>query len=163
MSENTTATVTTPAEQTAEQPERTFTQSELDAIVKDRLAREKGKYADYEELKAKATKFDEAEEANKSELQKATERAQALEAELNGMKKAESIRAVRDKVSSETGVPAGLLTAETEEECQAQAQSILSFANPQSYPSIKDGGEVNTVGKPTTKQQFADWANSAFN
>lgn len=163
MSEELNATVTTPGENTAEQPERTFTQSELDAIVKDRLAREKGKYADYEELKAKATKFDEAEEANKSELQKATERAQALEAELNGLKKAESIRTIREQVASETGVPARLLTADTEDECKAQAQSILSFANPHGYPSVRDGGEVNTVGKPSTKQQFADWANNAFN
>lgn len=162
MSENINATVTTP-EQTAPEQERTFTQSELDAIVKDRLAREKGKYADYEELKAKATKFDEFEEANKTELEKATERMQALQVELDSMKKAESLRAIREKVASETGVPAGLLTAETEEDCQEQAQSILSFANPHGYPSVKDGGEVNTVGKPTTKQQFADWANNAFN
>ncbi len=56
MSDNN-ATVTT-QEGTAEQQEKTFTQAELDSIVKDRLAREKGKYADYEELKAKATKFD---------------------------------------------------------------------------------------------------------
>lgn len=163
MSELENTTVTTPDATTAEQQERTFTQAELDSIVKDRLARERGKFADYEELKAKATKFDEVEEANKSELQKATEKAQALEAELNNMKKAESLRTIRAKVSEETGVPATLLTAETEEECKAQAQSILSFAQPQSYPSVKDGGEVNNVGKPTTKQQFAEWANNAFN
>lgn len=163
MSELENTTVTTPEETTAEQQERTFTQAELDSIVKERLSRERGKYADYEEIKAKAAKFDEVEEANKTELQKATERAQALEAELNGMKKAESIRTIRDMVASETGVPASLLTADTEEECKAQAQSILSFAKPQSYPTIKDGGEVNNVGKPTTRQQFADWANNAFN
>lgn len=162
MSENENATVTTQENTVEEQAQRTFTQSELDAIVKDRLAREKGKYADYEELKAKATKFDEYEEANKSELQKATERAEALEAELNGLKKAESIRSIREKVATETGVPIGLLTADTEDECKNQAQSILTFANPQSYPSVKDGGEVNNVGKPTTKQQFAEWANNAF-
>ena len=40
MSDNN-ATVTT-QEGTAEQQEKTFTQAELDSIVKDRLAREKG-------------------------------------------------------------------------------------------------------------------------
>ena len=58
--------------QTAAQPERTFTQAEMDAIIGDRLNRERQKYADYAELKAKALKFDEAENASKIELQKAT-------------------------------------------------------------------------------------------
>ena len=45
--EQTTSTPAAPAE-------RTFTQSELDAIVVDRLGRERQKYADYEDLKVKA-------------------------------------------------------------------------------------------------------------
>lgn len=40
-------------------------------FIQDRLTRERGKYADYETLKVKAAKFDEAEEAGKTELQKA--------------------------------------------------------------------------------------------
>ncbi|WP_442575874.1 hypothetical protein ACSBPH_01605 [Microbacterium sp. F51-2R] len=44
-------TVTEGQQQTQE---KTFTQAELDQIVKDRVAREKAKYADYEDLKAKA-------------------------------------------------------------------------------------------------------------
>ena len=58
--------VTTPSEE----PERTFTQSELNAILGGRFAQERKKYADYEELKGKAQKYDAAEEASKSELQK---------------------------------------------------------------------------------------------
>jgi hypothetical protein len=38
--------------------EKTFTQAELDAVVKDRLKREREKYADYDAVKAKATKLD---------------------------------------------------------------------------------------------------------
>ncbi len=67
---------------------RTFTQAELDAIVADRLARERAKYPDYETFKAKAARYDAAEEAGKSELQKATEQAAALKSELDGLKKA---------------------------------------------------------------------------
>ena len=65
--------VTTPSEE----PERTFTQSELNAILGDRLAQERKKYADYEELKGKAEKYDAAEEASKSELQKEQEKKKA--------------------------------------------------------------------------------------
>lgn len=42
---------TTPAAQPQE--ERTFTQSEMNAIIQDRLNRERSKYADYDTLKAK--------------------------------------------------------------------------------------------------------------
>lgn len=159
MSEN--ATVTT-QETNGESQNRTFSQEEVNAIVGKRLAEEKGKYADYEDLKAKAAKFDEAEEANKSELQKVTERAAALEAEVKSMKQAEEVRSIRENVAKETGIPAHLLTGTTEEECKVQAAAIADFAKPAPYPTIKDGGEVNNVGKPSTRQQFAEWTNSIF-
>lgn len=157
MSEN--ATVTT-QETNGESQTRTFSQDEVNAIVGKRLAEEKVKYADYDDLKAKAAKFDEVEEANKSELQKATERAAALEKELNGLKKAEEVRIIRENVAKETGIPAHLLTGTTEEECKAQATAIADYAKPAPYPAVKDAGEVNNVGKATTRQQFADWASN---
>lgn len=156
MSENN-ATVPTQEEVT-----RTFSQDEVNAIVGKRLAEEKVKYADYEDLKAKAAKFDEVEEANKSELQKATERAATLEQELNSMKKAEEVRTIRETVAKETGIPAHLLTGTTEEECKAQAAAIADYAKPAPYPAVKDAGEVNDVGKVTTRQQFAEWSNKVF-
>ena len=61
--------------QTAATGGKTFTQAELDAAIESRLTRERAKFADYEALKAKAEKFDKAEEAAKSELQKAQEQA----------------------------------------------------------------------------------------
>ena len=142
---------------------KTFTQDELNAILGERLAREREKFADYDSLKEKAAKFDEAEEASKSELQKATERAEKLESELNSYKKAEELRTIREKVANETGVPASLLTAETEEACTEQAKGILAFKGETNYPTLPDGGEVQGAPKGTTKQQFAEWANKAFN
>ena len=59
--------------------ERRFTQSELDALIRDRLARERGKYADYDDLKDKAEKYAEYEEAQKTELEKAREAAEQAE------------------------------------------------------------------------------------
>jgi hypothetical protein len=46
-------------------------QADLDRIVEQRLARERQKFADYDDLKAKAAKVDELEAASKTELQKA--------------------------------------------------------------------------------------------
>lgn len=142
---------------TPEAENKTFTQAELDAIVSERLKRERSKYEGYEDLKAKAAKLDELEAASKTELQKATEKAQKLETELNNLKKAESVREIREKVATEKGIPVSLLTADTEEDCVKQAEGILSFANPNGYPNVKDGGETNITTKKSTREQFADW------
>lgn len=60
--------------------ERTFSQADLDRIVQERLARERQKYADYGDLKAAAGKLRDIEEANKSEVERAREKAAAAEA-----------------------------------------------------------------------------------
>lgn len=161
MSDNN-ATVPTQDNNAAGQ-ERTFTQDEVNAIVGKRLAEEKSKFSDYEDLKAKASKFDELEEANKSELQKATERANNLEAELQGMKKAEEIRQTREKIATETGIPSNLLTGNTEEECKAQAEAIKNYASASpSYPKVKDGGEAPKTSSGNAKADFAEYMSSVF-
>lgn len=149
--------------QAIENTEKTFTQAEVDAIVGDRLKRDRAKYADYDTLKEKADKFDQMEEANKSELQKAVERGDALQVELDRLKGENAVRDLRNKIADETGIPAHLLTGRTEDECREQAKAIAEYAKPSGYPNIRDGGEVRNTGKPTTRQQFAEWANKAFN
>ena len=145
---------------TANEPERTFTQTELDTIVRDRLQRERNKYADYEAYKEKAEKFDAAEEARKTELQKATERVTALETELNALKKSNEVRAIRDQVAKETGVPATLLTADTEEACKEQAEAIKAFAQPSGYPVVNDAGEITKKISGTPQSSFSEWFRS---
>ena len=146
---------TTPAAE-GQQTERTFTQTEMNAIISDRLNRERSKYADYDDLKAKAQQFDAAQEAGKTELQKANEKAAKLQQQLDALNSANTLREVRAKVSAATGVPADLLSGDTEEACTAQAQAILKFAKP-GYPSVRDGGEVRNKPTGSTSEQFADW------
>lgn len=145
--------------QSAEGEQKTFTQEEVNSIVAERLGRDRQKYADYDSLKQKAEEFDRLQEANKTELQKATERAEILEKELAGIKKANEIRDIRSKISKETGVPVELLTADTEEECKSLAEAINAFAKPKSYPNVQDGGEVTGNIKQSNSKQFADWFN----
>ena len=135
---------------------QTFTQDDVNRIVAKRVA----KYADYEELKQKAAKFDEQVEAGKSELQKATERATSLQAELDALKQAESLRLMREEVANAKGVPAKLLTGQTHEECEAQAADLLAWAeaNKPGYPKVPDGGDP--VSTKPAREQFADWLNS---
>lgn len=56
-------------------------QDDLNRIIAERVQRERGKYADYADLKAKAGRLDEIEQANKSEIEKANDRATKAEAE----------------------------------------------------------------------------------
>ena len=147
---------------TTQEGQRSFTQEELNSIVSDRLRRESAKYSDYEELKQKAQKLDEIEESSKSELQKATEKANELQTELDKIKKANEVRTIREKISTETGVPVSLLSGSTEEECKIQADGILKFAKPDGYPVVKDGGEVTTIHGKNAADQFADWFNASL-
>ena len=112
--------------------------------------------ADYDDLKAKAAQFDAAQEAGKTELQKANEKAAKLQQQLDALNSANTLREVRAKVSAATGVPADLLSGDTEEACTAQAQAILKFAKP-GYPNVRDGGDPHHTPTCSTRQQFADW------
>lgn len=146
----------------SEETPKSFTQDEVNKMIGDRLSREREKYANYEELKAKAEKYDEAQEASKSELQKAEERANNLQAKYDSMIKAEEVRKIREQVSQETGVPSNLLNGDTEEACKAQAEAILAFKGKTTYPSIKDKGEVTQLPSGAkTRDQFADWFNKS--
>lgn len=148
---------------TETQEKRTFTQEELNAIVGERVAKERAKLSDYEELKAKASRLDEIEEANKTELQKATEKADALQKQLDDLTKAAELKNIREKVANETGVPSNLLSATTEEECKTQAEAILAFADKKpAYPTVKDGGEVRNYESKSAADQFADWFNASL-
>lgn len=146
--------------QTAEVEQKTFTQEEVNSIIAERLGRDRQKYADYDSLKQKAEEFDKLQEANKTELQKATERADSLEKQLAEIKKANEVRDIRLKISNETGVPLELLTAETEEECRSMAEKINAFAMPKGYPKVTDGGEVSGTLKRSSRDQFAEFMNS---
>lgn len=151
------------ASSTEEGQGRTFTQEELNAIVGERISKEKSKYADYESLKEKAAKFDELEQKNKSALEKANEAAASYKKELEELKKTNSIKEIRAKVSDSMKVPASLLHGTTEEECKAEAKAILEFAaNPGARRRIRDGGDTGRNAKQSAKDAFDTFMNENF-
>jgi hypothetical protein len=102
-------------------------QADLDRIISDRLARERAKFADYDDLKAKASKLDEQEQASKTELQKAIERAEAAE------KRAATneLAALKASVAAEKGVPASSLAGSTKEELEKAADDLIAWRDQQ--------------------------------
>lgn len=87
----------TPEPENNPEPEKTFTQSEVDAIIKERLARDRKGREDYEEIKARLADFEgkqsewsAAKEAAEQRAQEAEEaRTKALESANKRLVKAE--------------------------------------------------------------------------
>lgn len=100
------------------------TQEEFDRMVGARLDRERAKFADYDDLKAKAVKFDEVEQSNKSELEKAQERINELEGTVTQAQRA----ALVTRIASEEGVIPEVLHGDTEEEMRAAAARVKEWA-----------------------------------
>ena len=150
-------------EQTEATSEETFkapaSQEELDRIIQSRLARDRAKFADYDELKKAADRLAEIESANKTEAEKAAARADAAEkraAELEA-------KALRAEVAAAKGVPSALLTGSTQEELEAAADALIAFrGEPKSAgPSSSSLNRVNSnTVKGTTGDQFADFFTS---
>lgn len=107
----------------------------------------------------KAKRFDEIEEASKSELEKAQARIADLEratAEANAAR-------TRSEIARTKGVPVELLTGTDEESLNAQADALLAFkgttpaapAAPSSQGQGKQGEPVSAGVKQLTREQFA--------
>ena len=139
--------------------DKTFTQAEMDSIIEGRLARERQKY--YDDLKEKASKYDEYQAQNKTELQKEKEKSDALQAKLSALEKKDTVRQVREKTAKDTGVPVELLTGEDEETCKKQAEAIMKFAKPKSYPGTK-GNREKTTEYNTTDDAMREFAHQIF-
>lgn len=90
-------------------------------------------------------------------LKAAQQKTAELQKELDGMKAAEALRIMREKVAQEVGIPVALITGGTEEECKTQAEGIRDYAKGAGYPVVRDGGEVHVDTQKTTRDQFADW------
>lgn len=65
---------------------KTFTQADIDRIVADRVDRERKKYADYNDLKSRAAKLQEIEDAKKSETDKLNDQLAAAQVELQTLR-----------------------------------------------------------------------------
>lgn len=154
-------------------PEKTLTQSQVDAIVQDRVQRERAKYSDYDELKAKASKVDQLEEAQKTELQKAIDRAEAAERERDSLKEQITTTTKRQTImdaaiaakSVDPAAVADLLLSRNAEvpDAGAAKKVVEDLLKEKAYlgpakdtPPPPPGGEFTGEEKKTLQQQIAD-------
>ncbi len=156
MSEETGVTNTTEEsnEQAADAKEfqAITSQEDLDKVIQARIARERAKFTDYDDLKAKANKFAEFEESQKTEAQKAQERLEAAEKRASELE----LKATRAEVAAAKGVPAELLTGSTQADLEAAADALIAFRGQQADPRLHVPTEGRTASAgSSTADQFA--------
>lgn len=122
-------------------------QDELNKVIGQRIAKVESKFADYQDLKAKAEKFDEVEESNKSEIQKAQDAARAADERAARAEQA----ALRADVAAAKGVPASALTGVTKKELEAAADELLKWRSEQKKQAPGVGGlKSGSAGEDTS-------------
>lgn len=85
------------------------TSKDFSRALARRVAEIEAKYADYDQLKEKAAKFDEAQNESKSELDKLAERLNAIEQERDELQAKQAHAELVNTVAQETGVPVELV------------------------------------------------------
>jgi hypothetical protein len=100
-------------------------QDDLNRVIDDRLKRERAKYADYKDLKTKATEYDKLQAATQTEAEKAAARVAELEKQLQNTQ-AETTRL---RVATEHGITDAddirlFLTGTDEETLTEQAKRL---------------------------------------
>lgn len=99
--------------------------------------------------KEKADKFDQIEEESKTELQRATERAAAAEAELAQVQAARERDALVNRIAAEKGVPAALLVGDDEEALEASADALVAW-NKETRPGFPEDTGGGSTPPPTS-------------
>lgn len=114
-----------------QQDTKTFTQDDVDRIVSERVGRERSKYADYNDLKTKASQLDELQDEKKSELEKLTGKVTSL----SDSNKALTTENLRLRVALEKGLIgekaelADRLRGADKEELEADADKLLALVS----------------------------------
>lgn len=138
-------------------PPKTFTQAEMDAIIGERLDRERKKYADYSDLKKAAEKLAEIEkgqmtelERMKAELAERDKLLQERDQELTGLK-LERIK--RDKLAEAKIDPvwADSVTGSTEDEITASVARISQRLQGQTPTAAQGAGHVSVQNPASPK------------
>lgn len=149
------------ASEQASEFEAITSQEDFDKRIAARIARERKRFEDYEDVKAKAARLDDIEEQNKTEAQKAAERLQAAEKRAVELE----LKATRAEVAAAKGVPAALLTGSTAEELEASADALIKFKEAAASRAhvAPNEGRGETVSGEGTAGQFARFLGAQLN
>jgi hypothetical protein len=129
--------------------DKTFTQAEIDRIVADRLARQKGQFADYDDLKTKAAELEALKQSQMTEQEKIAAHAKELETQIAERDRqiAEfTVKSIKTNVLAEMGIPAHFadrVFGSTEAEIRADAEAFKQHLTPGQQGQKPVGGASN--------------------
>ena len=135
--------------------EKTFTQADIDRLVKERLDRERKKYADYDDLKKAREELEKIRQGEMSEVEKLKaehEKILAEKTELEARALALETGRLKEKLLSAAGLPLELadrLKGANEDEIKADLEEVKKLFKPTSI-----GGPSN----PGTQKEESDEA-----
>ena len=149
------------------------TQEQFDAMIKGRLEQAERsfieKYGKTDELKTQLEESAGQIAELTKRLEEANNQIESSKAEMEGLN-AKVLKyetdSVKTRVAHEEGLPfemAGRLTGDNEEAIRADAKSLAKMmkANASTPPAFKS--ELPPPEKPSTRDKFAEWFNSATN
>src|SRR5688572_13274208 len=84
---------------------RTFTQDQVNAFLAEEKRKVTERFADYDDLKTKASEYDKVTEASKTELQKERERAEAAERKAAAYEAKEQVAAWASEIVKGSSIP----------------------------------------------------------
>ncbi|QWT30536.1 scaffolding protein [Mycobacterium phage Rose5] len=132
-------------------------QEDFEKALSRRIARERNKYKDYDDLKAKAAEFEKLQAEKGSDIEKLTRRAEKAERELASLteklSKAERMEMVRD-LADEMGLPKKLIKrvqGDSEEDIRADIEDLLDGLPKPEKKAEADGGDKDKEKKPPTQ------------
>jgi hypothetical protein len=157
-------------------PNGTLTQAQVDAIVKDRIAREREKYKGFDDLKRKAEDYDKLQAANLSEaekLQKSLEAANEKASTAESRMKKALTRAAIVSAASQAGardpnlvvklIDSDALEITEDGEVKGAEDAVTALLASHDYlkgggfTASGDGGQRTSAGLPSfTRDQIAD-------
>ncbi|PLS26247.1 scaffolding protein [Bifidobacterium parmae] len=136
-------TVTSPAPKEPEQRSRSYSEDDVNRIVKDRLARERAKHADYDDVKRRAGEADTLQ----SELEKSKAETAELRAKVEQAEHEQKIAGIRSTVAAKYGIadPTILMVGDDEEQIDAYAQKLMQVFRP--YARLDQARSTEASGK----------------
>ena len=167
----TTTTTAPEAGSSTQEPKMvTLSQDKLDRIIAARIAEVKSGYGDYDDLKEKASKFDELERAQLSDrerLERERDEAKAAADAAKAEAAAATLASTRLQVALEAGLPveaAARLQGANAEELKADAEALaalLGASKQEEQPNPEDGFDGGTRREQPngmTREQIAKLA-----
>lgn len=142
--------------------DRTFTQSQLNAILAQQKREIEGKFEGFDEIRSKAEQFDALTETDKTEAQRAKERADQLQQENESFKAELAWRDTLDKhrtIAAKHGLDSSLIEfvkGETDEEIEASVKKLAGASSPRRATGLRSGSSSDSNSEGARRQRIAE-------